>query len=210
MMKNTMTGSYVYNEEIINFEFYTSLNATDKINFIDSVTNIVVGENYNYIIKDLVFDYMIIKLFTTVDTRKIDKSLNSIDMIEEFLEETNIVDIVKINVENGLIEELEKAVDLNIEYHTGIHTNPLNHALTSLVNTLEKKIDDIDLNSAMKMAKAFSEMTGEITPESIVKAYMTTDVYKNNLVELEESKKQKAEITSNMDKTIKPTKKKSK
>lgn len=193
-MKNLMNGSYVYNEEIINFDFYTSLTATDKINFVNSVTNIIVGENYNYIIKDLVFDYVIIKIFTKVDTSKIDESSNSIDMIEEFLEETNIVDIVKINVENGLIEELEKAVDLNIEYHTGIHTNPLNQSLTSLVNTIEKKVNEVDLNSAMEMAKVFSEMTDELTPENIVKAYTSSDIFKKNMIELKESKKKKSEM----------------
>ena len=191
MMKNTMTGSCVYNEEIINFNFYTNLNATDKISFVNSVTNIVVGENYNYVIKDLIFDYMIIKVFTTVDTKQIDESANSIDVIEEFLYETNIVDIVKINVENGLIEELNKAVDLNIEYRTGICTNPLNQALTSLVNTFEKKVNDIDLNSAMEMARVFSGMTDEFTPENIVKAYVSSDVFKQNMTEIEESKKQK-------------------
>ena len=189
MMKNMMTGSYVYNEDTTNFDFYTSLNAINKIKFVNSVTDIVVGENYNYIIKDLFFNYMIIKIFTTVDTSKIDEATDSINMIEEFLEETNIVDIVKANVEYGLIEELKRAVDLNIEYHTGIHTNPLNQALTSLVNTLEKKIDEVDLNSAMEMAKKFSGMTGELTPESVMKAYMETDIYKKNLVDLEESKK---------------------
>ena len=72
-----MTGSYVYNEEIISFDFYTNLNATDKIGFVNSITNILVGENYNYIVKDLIFDYMIIQMFTTVDTSEIDKSSNS-------------------------------------------------------------------------------------------------------------------------------------
>lgn len=203
-----MTGSYVHNDEIIKFDFCTNLKATDKINFINAVTDTIVSEHYNYIIKDLVFDYMIIKIFTKVDTSDIDKSLNSIDMIEEFLEETNIVDIVKVNVENGLIEELKKAVDLNIEYHTGIHTNYLNQSLTNLVNTIEKKVNEVDLNSAMEMAKVFSEMTDELTPENIVKAYTSSDIFKKNMIELEESKNKKSEIANNVDKVVKSNKKK--
>lgn len=205
-----MTGSYVYNGEIINFDFYTNLSAASKVGFVSSVTNTLVGENYNYIIKDLIFDYMIIKLFTTVDTSEIDKSANLVNMIEEFLYETNIVDIVKANVKNGLIEELKEAVDLNIEYRTGIHTNPLNQALTNLVNTLENKVNSIDLDSAMEMAKMFSGMTDELTPENIVKAYTSSDIFKKNMVELEDSKKQKSEIANNLDKAVKSTKKKSK
>lgn len=209
-MKNMMTGSYVYKDEIINFDFYTNLSAASKVSFVSSVTNTLVGENYNYIIKDLIFDYMIIKLFTTVDTSEIDKSTNPIDMIENFLYETNIVDIVKANVQNGLIEELKEAVNLNIEYRTGIHTNPLNQALTNLVNTLENKVNSIDLDSAMEMAKMFSGMTDELTPENIVKAYTSSDVFKKNMAELEVSKKQKSEIANNLDKAVKSTKKKSK
>lgn len=206
-----MTGTCILNEETFNFNFNTSLTTTDKLEFVNLVVDLLVdGENYNSIIRDLLFDFFLIDIMTDVDLEKFKKSKSFIKDVEVFLEETNIVDIIKANAEIGLIEELNKAIDLNVEYKTHIHTNPLNDALTSLVNTLEKKVNEIDLTSAMEMAKVFSGMTGEITPESIVKAYMGTDAHKKNLAELEESKKQKTELAKNMDKVIKSTDNKSK
>ena len=181
MKKNIKAGVYSYNDKNIDFEFSTNLVASKKISFVNLVVDTLVSENYNFIIKDLIFDYVIIQLFTDVDT----SDIGGIDMIEEFLEQTNIVDIVKENAKNGLIEELKKSVELNIEYRTGIHTNPINEAITSLVKTLEKKTNEIDLTSAMEMAKTFSKMTDDFTPESIVKAYLQSDVHKENLKEIE-------------------------
>lgn len=186
------TGTYIRNNNTYTFKFYTDLSMFKKLKFINSVVDTVISEeNYNSIIRDLIFDYMLVKFFTDVDTEEIQNSANMIDAIELFLSETNIVDIVKANAEFGLIEELNKSIDLNIEYKTGIHPNPLNNALSSLLYTLERKIDSFDMNGAMEMASNFSGMTGEFTPESIVNAYMNSDMHKKNLVEIAEAKKNK-------------------
>ena len=165
----------------------------------------VSDKNYNSIIRDLVFDFFVVRIFTDIETYEVIESHTFIKDAEQFLEETNIVDIVVANMKDGLYDELNKAVDLNIEYLTGIHTNPLNEALTSLISTIEKKIEEIDLDKAMEMANIFSGMTGEFTPESIVKAYMTSDTHKRNVIELEEVKKQRAEFAESMDKAIAST-----
>lgn len=194
-MKEMKMGTYVYNDEIYNFNFYTSLSAYDKLIFVSSVVDTLIDDNhYNYITKDLIFDFTIVRVFTDVDTSFINikddegNSINPIIPIEQFLEETNIVDIVKANMEIGLLEELNKAVDLNIQYRTGIHPNPLNEALASLVNALEKKINEVDLDSMMSMVQKFAGMTSELTPESVVNAYINSDVHKNNLAEIAEAK----------------------
>lgn len=192
MMKEMKTGTYIRNNDTYTFKFYTDLSMFKKLKFINSVVDTVISEeNYNSIIRDLTFDYMLVKFFTDVDTEEIQNSANMIDAIELFLSETNIVDIVKANAEFGLIEELNKSIDLNIEYKTGIHPNPLNEALSSLISTLERKLDSFDMNGAMEMASKFSGMTGEFTPESIVNAYMNSDMHKKNLVEVAEAKKNK-------------------
>lgn len=197
-----MTGTYIKGNESFNFDFYTDLTAANKIKFVNSIVNILVDENYNSIIKDLIFDFYIIDVFTTVDIEELKQSSFFVDDVEKFLEETNIVDVVKANVKIGLIEELEKAVNLAIEYRTGIHENPLNEALTSLVNTLEKKLNTVDLNSMMEMANLFSSMSEEFTPENVVKAYMNTDTHKKYVAELEDSKEQKAKIADDISKVV--------
>lgn len=199
MMREMMTSTYTYNNAEFDFGYRTNLTASEKITFVNSVTNTLVDDNYNSIIKDLIFDYMIVQLFTDVDT----SDIYGIDMIEEFLDETDIVEIVKKNVKSNLIEDLNKAVDLNIEYRLRTKTNPLNEALIKLIDTLEKKVNDIDLESMMEMANIFAGMTDELTPENIVKAYMDSDIHKKNLEEIEESKKRRAEFAENIDNVIK-------
>lgn len=195
MMKETKQGTYIYGEENYTFKFTTKLSMFDKLQFVNSVVNTVISEgNYNSIIRDLVFDYMLVKYFTDVNTAEIQNSENMIDAIEEFLEETNVVDIVKANMEIGLFDELNKAVDKSIEYKTGIHPSPLNEAFASLINTLEKKVNEFDISSAMEMASKFSGMTENFTIDDIVKAYLNSDMHKKNLDEIVKTKASKNEI----------------
>lgn len=202
MIKNVMTGSYIYNDEAVNFKFYTNLTMSEKIEFISGVTDILIGESYLPVLRDMMFDYFVIKLFTDADTPDIGKDDDIIEIIEEFLEETNIVDIVKANMDFGLIEELNYGIDKNIEYKTGIRKNDLNEALTSLVNTLERKVNEIDLTSAMEMVSKFAGMTDDFTIENIVKAFATTDVFKKNVAELEESKERRAKMVEDASNVI--------
>lgn len=203
-MKEMKVGTYIRGESTFNFSFYTDLSSGDKLKFVNSVVEILVDESdYNSVIRDLIFDFNVIDIFTDIDITELKDSLTFLDDVEQFLEETNIVEIVKANASPALFDELNKAVNQSVEYRTGIHFNPLNDALTSLISTLEKKIKDIDLNSMMGMAQKFVGMTGELTPESVVNAYINSDVHKKNLDEITEAKKKKTEIAENLDKSIK-------
>ena len=198
MVKNVMTGSYIFDDGIenknIEFNFYTNLTAYDKAKFVKLVTNTLIDDDYNLILKDIIFDYTIIKVFTNVDLSAINESSNIVDAIEIFLENTNIVDIVKANVEEELIDELYDAVDANIEYRTGIHKNDLNNALTKLIHTIERKIDGIDLDGMMEMVQKFNGITDDFTTDNIVKAFTTTDAFKENDAKLKNSKKRRTKV----------------
>ena len=203
MMKNIKTGVYTHNDETFNFNFATSLTASEKITFVNSTVDTIVSDNYNSLIRDIMFDHMIIQLFTNVGSFYFKDAADVIDAIEQFLEETNIVDIVKANMEIGLLEELEKAVDKAIEYRTGIHPSPIADSLASLLSTLEKKVNEFDMGSMMGMAQKFAGMTDEFNLDNLVNAYMNSDIHQKNLEEIAESKKEKAEIAENLDKAIK-------
>lgn len=207
-MKEVKMGVYTRKtediEEIFEFKFYTDLTVAQKLLFTNSVTNLVVDENnYNSVIRDLVFDFYVIDIFTDISTEEFRQSPSFLNSAEQFLEETNIVDVVKANVIPSLFEELNKAVDKAIEYKTGVHPSPIGDSLASLIKTIEKKVNEIDLNDMMGMVQKFAGMTGELTPESIVNAYMNTDIHKNNVIEIEEAKKQRAEFAKDMDTAIK-------
>lgn len=169
------TGVYTRNNEEISFDFDISLRAIDKVKFVKFVTDSLVDEDYNYILKDMIFDFGIIYIFTNVN---VEHYLNSIDMIEDLLNETNIVKIVKANAEIGLIEELHQAVDYNIEYKTGIHRNVIEESLASLLDTVDQKISNIDTDSMMEMAQVMSGISGELTADKILEAYSKSDMHK--------------------------------
>lgn len=175
------TGVYTRDGEDVSFNFYTSLSASDKVRFVDSVVStIVTDDGYNYVIKDMIFDYLIVNYFTDVDTSEISESQNNIDAIEDFLNETNVVDIVKMNISAGVIDELEKAVELNVEYKTGIHINPISSSLSNLLDTIERKVNGIDFEEMMGVAEAMSGISDELTADKILDAYAKTDIFKKN------------------------------
>lgn len=193
-MKNVTMGTYIRGDEIYNFNFGTDLSIADKQKFVNSVVGLLVDDkHYNSVIRDLITDYFTIKFFTDIDTTKLEESSFFVNDVEEFLEETNIVDIVKANAAPTLFDELNDAIDKSIEYLTGIHPSPLNEALASLVNTLEKKMIGFDMESMMGMAQKFVGMTDKLTPESVVNAYINSDTHKKNLDEIAESKAEKVE-----------------
>lgn len=204
------TGTCIKGDETYNFDFYTSLSAYDKLVFVDSVIDTLVDDNrYNSIIRDIIFDFTIVEVFTNIDTTFINikdedgNIINPIIPIEKFLNETNVVDVVKANMEDGLLEELNHAVDLSLEYRTGVHPNYLNEALANLVDTIEEKVKEFDLDSAMGLVSKLGNMEEEFTVENIIKAYTSTDMFKNNMKEIEESKKQKTELAKEVDKKLK-------
>lgn len=189
-------GTYIRGDEIYNFNFGTDLSIVDKQRFVNSVVNLIVDDEnkkYNSILRDLIFNFYIVDILTDVDTTELKESSFFVNDVEQFLEETNIVDIVKANASPTLFDELNDAVDKSIEYITGIHTNPFGEALASLVNTLEKKVNEFDMGSMMDMAQKFANITGDFTVEKAVNAYMDSDLHKKNLVEIAESKAEKAE-----------------
>lgn len=198
MKKNVKMGVYTRNGESISFNFYTNLRAVDKTKFVDTVTDYVVGNNYNSVIRDMMFDFTIIEIFTDVDITEITNSnTNAINMIEDLLDETNIAAIVRANAESGLIAELEKAVDDNIEYRTGVRRNPIADSISSLLNTVETKLAGIDTEGMMKMAQVISGMSGEITPEKMLEAYSKSDMFKERYAQLlADRQKHDAEIES--------------
>lgn len=202
MMSEMKQGTYTYNDDNLTFEFYTDLPISKKLVFVNSVVDTIVSDDsYNSVIRDLMFDYMVVKVFTDVDMSFIQvkdergDEITDIDLLEDFLLETNIVDIVKANAFPTLFEELNKAVDKAIEFKTGIHPSPLSEALSNLVGTLERKLDSLDMGKAMEMANKLSGMTEELTTENLVKAYLQADTQKENLEEKPKTKKPRKKST---------------
>lgn len=175
-------GIYNNNGIEIPFNFNTSLRMIEKMEFVSSVVDIVVGNNFYNFLKDFIFNFEIITMFTDIDVSNIinPENTEAIDMIEDLLNNTNVVEIVKANMEDGLLDELIKAVNDAIEYRTGIQEDYFKKGLISLINTIENKISDIDIENMADSIQKFTKMTEGMTPEKMIDAYIASDAFKEN------------------------------
>lgn len=181
MNNEIKTGVYTLDGEDTPFAFYTSLSAYRKAQFVNAVSDILVGDNYNYVIRDLAFDFCIVAIFTDIDTSDVQDADDGVTAMEEFVEKFKpVIDIVKANVEDGVLDELRTAIDLNIEYRTGIHINPISSSLASLLDTIERKVDGIDLNSMMDLAQSMAGISDELTADKLLDAYAKTNIFKEH------------------------------
>lgn len=181
MNNEIKTGVYTLDGEDTPFAFYTSLSAYRKAQFVNSVSDILVGDNYNYVIRDLAFDFCIVAIFTDIDTSDVQDADDGITAMEEFVEKFKpVIDIVKANVEDGVFDELHTAIDLNVEYRTGIHINPISSSIASFIDTIERKVDGINLNSMMDLAQSMAGISDELTADKLLDAYAKTNIFKEH------------------------------
>ena len=189
-MNEMKSGICKYNEEEISFEFNSTPSYAIKSLFVNSVVDSIVDEHYNYILKDLIFDYMLINIFTNIDVSDIEESDNAIEtifMIENIVENTNIVDIIKENLGQEIIDELSVAVKNGIEYKTGIHISDVELEISGLLKKFSGKTgkfgDDMNTEEMKKFVEMFVNSKDDFTPEKILEAYANTDMFKNRYEE---------------------------
>lgn len=168
-------------ESQIEFNFATDLTARNKVVFVNSVVDTIVDDTnkrYNGIIKDLIFDFTIVDRFTDIDVTEIRDSADTITAIENFLAETNIVDIVTANVSTQLMESLRIAVDENIQYKTGVNPNNISTAVSNLLGKFEKMIEGVDVTELVDFADKVGGISDNVTVDKIVDAYSRSEAFK--------------------------------
>lgn len=173
-----MEALYKFNGEENSFNFQTSLRASEKVNFVHFVENLIVNDGvYEHIIKDLMFDYAIITFFTDVNIGEIFDSENiGLDDVEDIVLGTDIVNIVKENAEEGLISELYKAVGYCVEQHFGIKTNTVSDAIIKFIdNANDKILGKYDIDEVMNMANIISNSVGKVSAKDIWNSYAESD-----------------------------------
>ena len=185
-MNEMKSGVYMRDGEEISFEFNSAPSYAIKSLFVNSVVNSIVDEDYNYIIKDLVFNYMLISILTNVDMSYIDEYENPMDvisLIEDIVMNTNIVDIIKENLGQEIIDELAIAVEKGIEYKTGIHVSEIEKELSGLLKMFTDKTgkfnNSMDEESMKNFIELFANSKDNFTPEKLLEAYANTDMFKN-------------------------------
>lgn len=162
------------NEIQIPFNYFTNLSAKNKIKFVNTVVDTLVDSDtlrYNGIVKDLIFEFTIIDVFTDVDVDEIRESVDVITAIEDFLYETNIIDIVVANVDTQLMESLRIAVDENIQYRTGVNPNSISSVISGMLGKFEKMLKDVNVNELVDFAKKINGISDDINMDKIIKTY---------------------------------------
>lgn len=176
------------------FNYFTDLSASSKIKFINMVTNTIVTEDAFYSVAiDIMFNFELIDILTDIDVSDILNAANTIDRMEDFVRETNVVDILLANVRTGLIDELRDAVNKNIAYKTGIRHMELESAATSLLKMAEEKLSSINVNEMVEYIKQMGDMATDITPERILQAYGESDLFKENVQKRQDALKREGD-----------------
>lgn len=202
------TDSFEYNGETIEFNYFTRFNMSNRVAFIDAVVESVVGDDFYYpMLKDMIFDFQLMARFSDVsindyigDIKEMENG-ELLDAIEKFMNETNIGTIMKLGIDINELQILMDGVDKAIEYKTGIHPSPIADGIASILNTLEQKFAGIDMDAMTGMAKVFSKLQGDITPDKMLEAYANSDVFKKmhgDVVKKQDERDKKAEDRLNV------------
>lgn len=190
-------GTYTENGTEYTFNYNTNLTMVDKLKFVNTVTGFIVGDNFNFLARNLFFDFEIIDIFTDYNINYVFDLKDSISEMERLLNETDIVATIKENMTDGLLAELYEAVNLNVEYKTGIHKDTVRDAIEEILKTIETKIQEVDMEGFNAFAKVFSKHAKDFTPAEIINAYSNSDIFKKRTRQMEQKRKQQMEDTLN-------------
>lgn len=183
-MKNT---AYMHGENAVEINIKENLTVSEKISFVDTVVHIMVRENYYPMLKKIAFDYAMISVFTDVNMEE----FNTMDEIERFIEETNIVDLVETYTQSGLIAELDDAVCKSIEMKTGIRESRIENAIGGLIKALEEKVVGIKPDEIMDLANRLNGIKDDLTPEKLIDAYTKSERFQDLYNKITSEKEQK-------------------
>ena len=167
-------------EKEIDFKYRTELTLQQKVSFVNFVLGVIFDDDYCFsIIKNEVFDIALIYMFTDVFQYDEDFTF-SLNNIDEMLNTTNVIEILKKEIDNDLIKDLNEVIDINIAYKTGVNVNSISTSFSSLLKTIENKVSDFDVDEFSNTLKKFGDITNGMSPDKIIELYTKTDAYKKN------------------------------
>ena len=167
-------------EKEIDFKYRTELTLQQKVSFVNFVLGVIFDDDYCFsIIKNEVFNIALIYMFTDVFQYDEDFTF-SLNNIDEMLNTTNVIEILKKEIDNDLIKDLNEVIDINIAYKTGVNVNSISTSFSSLLKTIENKVSDFDVDEFSNTLKKFGDITNGMSPDKIIELYTKTDAYKKN------------------------------
>lgn len=190
-MNYTGKEVYTYNGEDVEFQYSSSATYLEQITFVNTVTSVVANEDYMPLLKDIIFNYTLVSMFTDIDVTMFETKGNvDIDTFADFDKQTGVSDFLKSVIDEDIIYSLNDSVDCNIAYKTGIHRDSVSTAIVDLIKVAERKLSAWDGNIDSKEVAKFIEKfnVSDLNAESVVKTYLNTDIHKNKVSDVVEAK----------------------
>ena len=154
-----------------------------KIDFSNFVLSIVLADDmYNPLLKDVAINIGLIKYFTDVDINDVildEESKLTLDGIfdfEKFQETCNLVEIIKITIDDTEYASLIDSLNKQIEFKTGIRNtdNDISYSVCNLLKTLEEKIDSLNFEDVFDIGNKLASISDDLTVDKLVEAYGKT------------------------------------
>lgn len=205
---------YDYKGKEYTYSIYSNVNIIKKQTFVNTVVNMVVTDDgYQMLLKEKLFYFQLISVFTDifVDSQaEIAERGFNLQEIVEFIDNTNVVATIAENLDDGVFEELTEAVNLSIEYKTGIHDDPIKQGLNQLISIIENKINKIDIDSLVGFAKIIKDNPDILSTDKAAEIYSKSDNFKKLISDsslVEDDKIVNIDVANTTKKSSKTTKK---
>ena len=146
-----------------------------------------------------------VKYFTDIDINDVildeesKLTLDGIFNFEEFQETCNLVEIIKLTIDNTEYTSLINSIDKQIEFKTGIRNvdNDISYSVCNVLKTLEEKIDSLNLEDVFDVGNKLANISNDLTVDKLVEAYGKTDSFKGNQAKVIDEKNKIINVLQN-------------
>ena len=147
----------------LNIEIRTDILPSEKILFAKTVYGNCEANDCIQIpmAKDTFFKFALIKFFTNYDTESV---VNDFDEIYMLVNNTDIIEEIKKNVKEEIIDDLQKNVDVLFGYSD----NTILNSVQKILNNITKMTSEIGSDAFIEFINKFSDFSKEFEPEKII------------------------------------------
>lgn len=173
LMNYNMTGQFTYKDETYDVKYTDTLTTFEKLQFINNTVSWVVGEDYRPILKRFAYRYNLC-LLSDVDFNQFvsaDENGSNVAELIEFIDNTDLPDIIEAELDMAVVDELKENIDLDIEYRTGIHRDSISSAISDLINKFSKKMDEVLTPDTLDALTKIASMA-DPEPKEMVNAFI--------------------------------------
>jgi len=170
-MNKVETSIYTFNNETKKYSYNTKISASKKVEIVNATTNLILDDEdmSGYAVKDLMFNIVLLKSLTNIDF----KDNTTLDEYEEFIEETDVMEVLHSALGYNVLQELQSCVMVNLQYMVGdkgVKIDVLSSSISRLLNTISDNVASYNTKDIKKFMKNINKVSGDMSVEKFVKA----------------------------------------